>query len=212
MASRELVYGTTTSRQNLSLDIGSHYLGVSFKPGQSRHFLQTAAVELTNRSEAARGLLRFNLCDIAECVEQDDVFSRLDRVLKKHLQEHLPLRSRIDDVIGGIESSDGALSISQSAEIYGKSVRQLERHFCQTVGISARLFSKVIRFRKAAKLITSTALPLAYIAADLGYTDQSHMTHEFKRFTDLPPGLYARHHVAFLQDQVYRYLDNCSSD
>jgi AraC-like DNA-binding protein len=43
-------------------------------------------------------------------------------------------------------------------------------------------------------------LPLAQVAADLGYTDQSHMTREFKQFAGVSPKRLLHEDVDFLQD------------
>lgn len=167
-----------------------------------------AAEELTNTHESAQGLLKFDLRKISEHIECSSVFFMLDEILERHLKEHSPLHSKIDDVVHSIELFNGTISIAESAAIYGKSIRQFERVFRETVGVTAKLFSEITRFRRASSLIPRTTLSLAQIAAELGYTDQSHMNREFKRFTDLPPASYARSHVVFLQDQRHGPADN----
>ena len=207
----EYIYGTTTTKNVLSIELGSHYLGIRFKPGQSRHFLHVSAVELTDSMALANGLLKFDLRSVPELIEYDRVFSVLDEILGKYLHKSLPLRSTIDDAISRIESTNGSLPITDSASIYGKSIRQFERHFRETVGISAKLFSEITRFRRASRRISCVALPLAQIAADLGYTDQSHMSREFRRFANCSPSIFSRNHVVFLQDQHHIPIDNGGS-
>jgi AraC-like DNA-binding protein len=200
--SRVDVFGTTTLKTVLPLDVGSHYLGIRFKPGQSRHFLDVGAAELTNGHQAADGLLLPDMCAVADSITDCDPFSRLDTVLLRHIKRHSPRYSRIDDAIRHIEATRGALRISHAANLYGKSRRQFERHFLNAVGIPAKLFSEIVRFQQASSLLAGSTLPLAQIAAELGYADQSHLTHEFSRFYGLPPSR-AREHVAFLQDACH---------
>ncbi len=195
------VFGSTTSRTDTPLVMGSHYLGVSFKPGQSRHFLRVAAMEITDRHEPSNGLISFDLCDIPERIHGQDIFARLDAMLERHLRGACPERSPLDAAISAMELSMGALSVAEAAAIVGKSVRQFERLFREAVGVSPKLFSQIARFRRASHLITNSSIPLVQIASMLGYTDQSHMTREFKRFADLPPASYADGRVAFLQDR-----------
>lgn len=200
------IFGTTTSRTELPLDVGSHYLGIRFKPGQSRHFLDVHASELTNTNRSAEGLFLPNMLGIAESIAADSLFPRVDAALMGHLKQR-PLRhSRIDNAIRHIESMRGASRVSQLANMYGKSRRQFERNFLGVVGIPAKLFAEIVRFQQASMLLAHSALPLAQIAAELGYTDQSHLTHEFSRFCGYPPSR-AREHVAFLQD-AGRLSDN----
>lgn len=193
------IFGSTTSRTELPLNIGSHYLGIRFRPGQSRHFLDAQASELTNSFQPVEGAFFLDTHEVAELISTDDLFARLDTILLKHLKRRPPHHSRIDDVIRHIEATQGSPRISQLADMYGKSRRQFERHFLDAVGLPAKLFAEVIRFQQAATLLAHSTLPLAQIAVELGYTDQSHLTHEFSRFYGLPPSR-AREHVAFLQD------------
>lgn len=198
--SQDLIYGSTTARNDIPLEIGSHYVGICFKPGKSRHFINAPASELTNTNEPAKELLKFDLLDSHAHIESDNVFLKLNNLLEQHVKKYQPVNSRIDDVIQNIELSNGMASIADSAEIFSKSIRQCERVFKETVGISAKLYSQIVRFQRATALISNASLPLARIAADLGYTDQSHMSHEFRRFANISPATYAQNRVAFLQD------------
>ena len=200
------IFGTTTSRTELPLDVGNHYLGIRFKPGQSRHFLDVHASELTNSNQSAEGLFLPNMLGIAESISAANLFSRLDAALLGHHKQRPPRHSRIDDAIRHIESMHGTSRVSQVANMYGKSRRQFERHFVDVVGIPAKLFAEIVRFQQASTLLARSTLPLAQIAVELGYVDQSHLTHEFSRFYGRPPSR-AREHVAFLQD-VGRLPDN----
>lgn len=193
------VFGTTTKRTELPLDIGSHYLGVRFRPGQSRHFLNVQAHELTDSVRPAEETFFSGMVGVVESISADSLFMRLDAVLLDHLRRQPPCYSRIDDVIRRIEAAPDRLRISELADMYGKSRRQLERHFLDVVGLPAKLFAEIIRFRRASALLANSSLSLAQIAADLGYSDQSHLTHEFSRFFGLSPSR-ARENVAFLQD------------
>jgi len=198
------VYGTTTARTDILVNQQCHYLGIRFKPGQSRYFMTAAAHELTDGYELSQGLLRFSLDDVFKEVACADVANYLDRLLENYLIKWQPVRHRIDDIIGLIESNSGTLSIREAAASFGKSRRQFERVFLQTVGVSAKFFSLITRFRRAASLIVSPAeVALAEVAAATGYADQSHMSHEFKRLINMSPAQFARdarEHVAFLQD------------
>ena len=200
------IFGTTTSRTDLSLNVGSHYLGIRFKPGQSRNFLDIQASELTNSVQPAEGQFFTDMLRVAEVIAADSSFARLDEILLGHLKRQPPHHSRIDNAIRHIEATQGSLRISQLADMYGKSRRQFERQFLDAVGLPAKLFAEIVRFQRASVLLARSTLPLAQIAAELGYADQSHLTHEFARFYGLTPSR-ARAHVVFLQD-VGRLADH----
>ena len=209
--SQDLIYGSTTAITDIPLETGCHYLGICFKPGKSRHFINATAAELTNTSEPAKELLKFDLLDTPAHVAIDDVFFKLNDILERHIRKLQPVNSKIDDVIRHIECTYGLNPVADSAVIFCKSRRHFERVFKETVGISAKLYSQIVRFRRASVLVSRSTLPLARIATELGYSDQSHMSHEFKRFTNISPAAYTRNHVAFLQDQIYQHAKNDKS-
>lgn len=203
-----VVYGTTTAYHELPIQIGSHYLGVCFKPGQSRHFINVPAHRLTDSYELAQGLLSFDTSHIPDQIISDDIFKSLNQVLESHLRKHQPVHSSIDDIVQIIQSNHGLTSISDIAALFGKSKRQFERVFLETVGITAKLFSQIVRFRHASNYVGCSSISLAHIAAASGYTDQSHMNREFKRFANQSPTTYAGQNVVFLQDTLISPTEN----
>lgn len=73
------------------------------------------------------------------------------------------------------------------------SVRTLERQFLQDVGVSAKTLARLIRFETAHNALASDPqTPLAALAHDLGFSDQAHLTHEFRALGGLTPGTFAR--------------------
>jgi AraC-like DNA-binding protein len=202
------VYGTSTKQTDTALEQRCDYLGIRFKPGQCRHFVNAAASELTDCNENADGLLRFAFDDVSEALGRDEVFSCVDQSLHRYLSSHPPSHARIDDVIAAIEVTHGAMRIDQLALSFGISRRQLERVFLQTVGVSAKLFSRIMRLHQALELIGAhSGVSLASTAAECGYTDQSHMNHDFKCLAGVSPQRFLRSDVAFLQDRQRWIVD-----
>ena len=203
-------FGTTTKTAKVQLEPGSHYLGIRFRPGQSRHFLDAKPCELTNAVLSADGAFLPDIGPVAESIRTDSLLTRLDASLLQHLNRRTPSHSRIDDVIQYIETTNTPLRVSDLANIYCKSHRQLERNFLDLVGLPPKLFAEISRFRRACAMVAHSNLPMAQIAALIGYADQSHLTHEFVRFLGHPPSR-AREHVAFLQDAGHLTQHNADS-
>lgn len=197
--SRLDAFGTTTTRAEVQLELGKHYLGIRFKPGQSRHFLDAKASELTNAVCTADGAFLPGMPELTGLIFDTSLFARLDVVLLQHLKQRPPGYCRIDDVLSYIDTTQGSLQVSELIGIFCKSRRQFERTFLDTVGVPPKLFTEIIRCQRAAALLANPELSLAGIAAVMGYTDQSHFTHEFVRFHGQPPSR-ARQDAAFLQD------------
>ncbi len=79
--------------------------------------------------------------------------------------------------------------IDTLAEYYDISTRGLRKRFHAQFGLSPKLWLQLTRFDQVIRFdIASNSL--AETAATFGYADQSHLSHEFKRFAGRSPGLY----------------------
>jgi AraC-like DNA-binding protein len=64
---------------------------------------------------------------------------------------------------------------------------KVSRGFAQVFGISPEAFRARSRTRRACRAIQTTEMPLAEIAANLGFADQAHMTRSVKDMTGMAP-------------------------
>jgi AraC-like DNA-binding protein len=78
-------------------------------------------------------------------------------------------------------------NLSRWATRNGLAPWTLSRGFAQVFGVSPEAFRARARSRQARTSIESTVEALAKIAADLGFSDQSHMTRGVKQLTGLAP-------------------------
>lgn len=197
---RGWAYGTTTRPTEIALTFGSHYLGVRFKPGQSRHFIDACGAELANAREDLDTLVSLPGHLIRSCVLTGAVFDELDRLLLGLLCRCSPRASYVDHVVHQIRAARGNVRIEEIAARVGKSRRQVERSFLETVGMTSKLYASIVRLEHAADLIRAqTQLALADVAVAAGYADQSHMTRDFVRLARTSPARLRQGDVAFLQ-------------
>jgi AraC-like DNA-binding protein len=186
---RSWIYGSTTRPTAIACQAGTHYLGIRFHPGQSRHFISAAAQEITDGREDLRTLMRFPSERVAARIATEALFDELDETLIETLRRASPVESYIDSVVQYVDSHHGDTRIDDVAIRFGKSRRQMERVFLQTVGVPLKLFCMISRLRHAAELITHPASrSLTGIAHDAGYSDQAHMTRDFTRLAGISPG------------------------
>jgi transcriptional regulator GlxA family with amidase domain len=76
------------------------------------------------------------------------------------------------------------------AHLLHLSIRTLERRFRSAFGISPLQYQRKLRMHQACELLVTTDRAITEIAHDLGYSDHSHFTREFRRSHDLPPLAY----------------------
>jgi AraC-like DNA-binding protein len=92
-----------------------------------------------------------------------------------------------------MRASNGTLPVSQVAAAAHATVRTLERKFKQSSGYTVKEVSGLMRFEQVRNQLwlypDSSLVGLAY---ELGYTDQSHLSREFKRYSGTTPAAFAR--------------------
>jgi AraC-like DNA-binding protein len=81
--------------------------------------------------------------------------------------------------------------MADAAAVAGASPTQLARAFVSTFGITPHAYVLTRRLDIARDRILNGE-PLASVATELGFFDQAHLTHRFKRFLGVPPGRFGR--------------------
>lgn len=90
------------------------------------------------------------------------------------------------------------VSLEELARIADLSPFHLTRIFRQTVGLPPHAYLIQVRIRQA-KTLLSRGWPIAQVAAETGFVDQSHLTRRFKRIVGVTPGQYV-HNSKIVQD------------
>jgi AraC-like DNA-binding protein len=92
-----------------------------------------------------------------------------------------------------MRKANGTMPVSQVAAAAHATVRTLERKFKQSSGYTVKDVSALMRFEQVRnQLWLYPNSNLAGLAQELGYTDQSHLSREFKRFSGTTPAAFAR--------------------
>ena len=96
--------------------------------------------------------------------------------------------NRIEHACQQIMNNSGNLPIKDLYDLANMSKSSLEHHFKEQVGISPKMFSRVVRFNQVNKFLKDTATSdWQEIIYRYGYFDQSHFIHEFKHFFGYTP-------------------------
>jgi len=64
--------------------------------------------------------------------------------------------------------------------------RTVQRHFTQTTGVTQKSIEQINRAQQAVKMIQTGVKPVD-VAAEVGYTDQAHLSKSLKRIMGAPP-------------------------
>jgi len=84
----------------------------------------------------------------------------------------------------------GALRMGDLAAEVGVHSVYLARAFRRHYGWSPAEYTRRLRVEAASELLLRSDLPLARVALDAGFSDQSHLTHQFRRVVGVSPGRY----------------------
>lgn len=99
---------------------------------------------------------------------------------------------KVAEAVRLIEENPGEIKISEIAEAVNLSVRQLERRFKKSSGLSPKQYARTRRIRATAvAVVEKVRINWANHAAEMGFTDQSHLTREFSSITGRSPNSFA---------------------
>jgi len=108
-------------------------------------------------------------------------------------QRHITADNTLIKAGDAMREANGTIPVSQVAAAAHATVRTLERKFKQSSGYSVKDVSGLMRFEQVRnRLWHHPDSNIAGLAQELGYTDQSHLSREFKRYSGTTPGAFAR--------------------
>jgi AraC-like DNA-binding protein len=97
----------------------------------------------------------------------------------------------VDAIVDAVENDRGLTRVEDLADRFGMGMRHLQRLIAGHIGFGPKWLIQRYRLQEAAAALRSGgALPLADLAAELGYADQAHFGREFKAVVGSTPGAY----------------------
>jgi AraC-like DNA-binding protein len=112
----------------------------------------------------------------------------LERFLIERL-EHAAIHPVVASVLAELERKRGRLQASALAAHGGVSPRHLNRLMRRWVGYGSKRLATIVRFQATLhEMEQSAQRPVASLAMENGYFDQSHLTHDTVRFSGTTPG------------------------
>jgi AraC-like DNA-binding protein len=103
--------------------------------------------------------------------------------------EHAAIHPVVASVLAELERKRGGLRASELAAHSGVSPRQLNRLMRRWVGYGPKRLATIVRFQATLHEMEQLAQPpVASLAMENGYYDQSHLTHDTVRFSGATPG------------------------
>ena len=186
------VIGAMTHPVEIQSAGGADILGIRFNPGYARSFFITPARELTDLSPALQDLWGNSGAELGyQLAETKGLQARiniLDQELLRRYQQAEKPSNRIKLAVSTLLQSGGQMKVASIASQCGISVRHLGRQFEDAVGLSPKLFARIVRFQKVIAMAKQAPRPdwltSVFVA---GYYDQSHLIKDFREFAQSSP-------------------------
>lgn len=171
-------------------------VGASFRPGAAGAVLGVSMEELTDRHVALDAFWGTRSVDLHHrlmaAAEPNEVFRILEQSLSARIRRPFLIHPAVAHALA-LRPAD-ASSLTRVADVQrtsGYSPRHFIGLFRAAVGLNPKHYYRIQRFNSAARNIAAGERQgLSHIAAAAGYSDQAHLTREFREFAGVPPTRY----------------------
>jgi AraC-like DNA-binding protein len=193
------VFGIDTKIFTRRLSGQGKALGIRFRPGGFRPFYGRPVFALNDRVVPAHRILgpaadqacAVVMADTADDATMTEAAAALLRGLRPAAD---PVAGQVAELTALITRDQGLYRVAQLAEVSGLPERRLQRMFADYVGVSPKWVMRRARLHEAALRAEAggpAAVNWAALAAELGYSDQAHLTRDFTATIGVPPTRYA---------------------
>ena len=199
------VAGMMSRPHHVAPTVAVRTVAVRFLPGAARAFFGLPLAGLQDGHPVLADLWpRPDAEALAAALWERDADPRaqlatIERTLLARLRGHAatPADRLARAAVALIETDGGGARIDDVASSLGVTRQHLALLFRERVGLPAKTFAQVCRFRRAHAALRTTeahagAVDWAALAGDCGFYDQSHLIHAFRQFADATPQTFLR--------------------
>ena len=198
-------YGVTRGRSSVTLEGAGWAVGTMLSPAAGRLVLGRSVAEVTDSWVELGDLIPDGrpetavVDDVRTAMEDDphDPGAHLAAIahVESWLATHLPVDASgllVNRLVAWLGDHPEVTRVDELAREAGLSERSLQRLVEQRIGLSPKWLLQRRRLHDAVEALKAGRGTLAEVAADLGYADQAHFTHDFRTVTGMTPGDYLR--------------------
>lgn len=197
IAENTIVTGQLKEHYDLLVEGTMNLFSVTFQPQGAMMFFNIPISEFSNQNIPLRYFFKQKVDAVEDQLYETTCFQEkviiienfLFDLLRRNYKNHEV--ARISKIISCINSSKGILNIADLSDKACLSRKQFERTFTRCIGTTPGNFLRVVRFQHA--IFTrqrKPTIPLASLAGECGFYDQSHFVSEFKTLSGLTPGKF----------------------
>jgi AraC-like DNA-binding protein len=193
--SRSLLAGQIKKHFFLENTGASGMVGIKLKPTAITHLYGLSMHEFTDRVVDISSVLGDHFTSTEEKLLVATSHTERITILNNHFLQLLTTikirETAADRAVELILSQHGMIPVSAIARVAGVGERQLENLFKRYVGLSPKLFTRIIRFSYIFQLVQENNQSWTGLAYEASFFDQSHFIRNFKDFTGENPSDYS---------------------
>jgi AraC-like DNA-binding protein len=195
--------GLQTSQRNQLLIRGNvESFVIFFQPAAIHQLFRLPPGDIVNRDHAAHLVLGAAVSDLHQQLGNAGSFQERVRIADQFISSYgfrAPAPDGIELSANEIMRNRGGCRIDCLAHHAGLSIRNFQRMFRQQIGLSPKLYARIVRFESALKTkVSSPHRSWTTIAHEFGYHDQMHMIHDFQQLSgETPTGILGQMESVF---------------
>jgi AraC-like DNA-binding protein len=197
------LYGVARGRSSVTLEGEGWAVGTMFAPAAGRLVLGRSVADLTDAWTDLDGVLPAAHAGLVAEVREAMAGDPHDPVahglaigaVERWLASYLPVDEQgrlVNRLVAWLRDHPEVTRVDEVAAELGMTERTLQRLVEQRIGLTPKWLLQRRRLHDAVEALKAGGSSLADMAADLGYTDQAHFTHDFRTVTGMTPGEYLR--------------------
>ena len=203
-----LLKGLSLETFHTEVFAGDIHWGIKLSPAACAKVLRCDPKDIPTQPLFDNKILSHLTTNLSSKLSKCDNFQESVAIFKEVLINLDIAKSEIDKkiikAIKLIEEYNGEAKISEVAEAVNLSTRQLERLFRKSSGLTPKQFSRVCRFRATSINLIETDMNWANRAAEMGFTDQAHLTRELSSLTGRSPKSFEKKIKDFEYDDLIK--------
>jgi AraC-like DNA-binding protein len=173
---------------------GATVVGLRFQPGAALHWLGIPVSEIVDTRPALECFWGARAERLAQWIGEASTPDGIAQRLEMALTQQLPDIATPDDVAPAIfhivsKRRDYSIAVTQQlSDGLHLSERTLRRRCHEAFGYGPKTLDRILRFQRFLRLARAPGpAGMAELAADAGYSDQSHLTRETRELAGLTP-------------------------
>lgn len=186
------IVGPSSRWASVAVDAGQRFVGVRFQVGWGGNCLGIdpgSLVDSALHGASVDEILGSDAIRLRQAATVGELHAILRAVAGERALRAPSAPPAALHAVDLLHRSGGQLGMGELASMVGATERSLRRHMDKAVGLSCKTFSSVLRFQRTMRLLARLPPPsLADAAVEGGYSDQAHLTREFRRHGGFTPG------------------------